>query len=129
MKKLVFATMLSAGLLAHGDDVATLEAGLKSDIMTIVNQVNPIDSTTGKRKYISFAMISDIHKCKRVAGDDAATDPVTTYWYGSASCLTEAEQSIRLLGSVASGAGLDAIINGGDMSTAPIYNGGAQDRG
>ena len=129
MKKLVFATMLSAGLLAFGDDVATLEAGLKSDIMTIVNQVNPIDSATGKRKYISFAMISDIHKCKRVEGDDAATNPVTTYWYGSASCLTEAEQSIRLLGAVASDAGLDAVINGGDMSTAPLYNGGAQDRG
>ena len=129
MKYLASAVLLTAGLCAFGDDVATLEAGLKSDIMTIVNQVNPIDSTTGKRKYISFAMISDIHKCKRVAGDDAATDPVTTYWYGSASCLTEAEQSIRLLGSVASDAGLDAIINGGDMSTAPIYNGGAQDRG
>lgn len=129
MKKLVFATMLSAGLLAFGDDVATLEDGLKSDIMTIVNQVNPIDSATGKRKYISFAMISDIHKCKRVEGDDAATNPVTTYWYGSASCLTEAEQSIRLLGSVAVDAGLDAVINGGDLSTAPIYNGGAQDRG
>ena len=129
MKYLASAVLLTAGLCAFGDDVATLEAGLKSDIMTIVNQVNPIDSATGKRKYISFAMISDIHKCKRVAGDDAATNPVTTYWYGSASCLTEAEQSIRLLGSVASDAGLDAIINGGDMSTAPIYNGGAQDRG
>ena len=129
MKKLVSAVLLTSGLLAFGDDVATLEAGLKSDIMTIVEQVNPIDPATGKRKYISFAMISDIHKCKRVAGDDAATDPVTTYWYGSASCLTEAEQSIRLLGSLASDAELDAIINGGDMSTAPIYNGGAQDRG
>ena len=129
MKKLVSAVLITSGLLAFGDDVATLEAGLKSDIMTIVEQVNPIDSATGKRKYISFAMISDIHKCKRVAGDDAATNPVTTYWYGSASCLTEAEQSIRLLGSLATDAGLDAIINGGDMSTAPIYNGGAQDRG
>ena len=129
MKKLVFATMLSAGLLAFCDDVATLESNLKSDIMSKVNQVNPIDSATGQRKYISFAMISDIHKCKRVEGDDAATNPVTTYWYGSASCLTEAEQSIRLLGSVAVDAGLDAVINGGDLSTAPIYNGGAQDRG
>ncbi len=129
MKKLVSAVLLTSGLLAFGDDVATLEAGLKSDIMTIVEQVNPIDPATGKRKYISFAMISDVHKCKRVAGDDAATNPVTTYWYGSASCLTEAEQSIRLLGSVAVDAGLDAVINGGDLSTAPIYNGGAQDRG
>ena len=120
MKKLVFATMLSAGLLAFGDDVATLESNLKSDIMSKVNQVNPIDSATGQRKYISFAMISDIHKCKRVPGDDATTNPVTTYWYGSAGYLTEAEQSIRLLGSLAVDAGLDAVINGGDLSTAPI---------
>ena len=120
MKKLVFATMLSVGLLAHGDDVATLEAGLKSDIMTKVNEVNPIDSATGQRKFISFAMISDIHKCKRVEGDDAATDPVKTYWYATGGCLTEAEQSIRLLGSLAVEAGLDAVINGGDFSTAPI---------
>ena len=80
MKKLVFVTMLSAGLLAFADDVAVLEAGLKSDIMTIVNQVNPIDSATGQRKYISFAFITDFHKCRRVEGDDAAADPVKTYW-------------------------------------------------
>ncbi|MCR5751777.1 MAG: right-handed parallel beta-helix repeat-containing protein [Kiritimatiellae bacterium] len=120
MKKLVFGTMLSAGLLAFGDDVATLESNLKSDIMSKVNQVNPIDSATGQRKYISFAMISDIHKCKRVAGDDAASNPVTTYWYASAGCLTESEQSVRLLGSVTADAGLDAVIFGGDFSTAPI---------
>ena len=120
MKKLVFATMLSAGLLAFCDDVATLESNLKSDIMSKVNQVNPIDSATGQRKYISFAMISDIHKCKRIPGDDAATDPVKTYWYATGGCLTEAEQSIRLLGSLALDAGLDAVINGGDFSTAPI---------
>ena len=120
MKKLVSAALLTSGLLAFGDDVATLEAGLKSDIMDKVNQVNPIDSATGKRKYISFAMISDIHKCKRVPGDDAATDPVKTYWYATGGCLTEAEQSIRLLGSLALDAGLDAVINGGDFSTAPI---------
>ncbi|MBQ6341347.1 MAG: right-handed parallel beta-helix repeat-containing protein [Kiritimatiellae bacterium] len=120
MKKLVSAVLLTSGLLAFGDDVATLESNLKSDIMSKVNQVNPIDSTTGQRKYISFAMISDIHKCKRVPGDDATTNPVTTYWYGSAGYLTEAEQSIRLLGSLAVDAGLDAVINGGDLSTAPI---------
>ena len=123
MKKLVFATMLSAGLLAFCDDVATLESNLKSDIMSKVNQVNPIDSATGQRKYISFAMISDIHKCKRVPGDDATTNPVTTYWYETGGCLTEAEQSIRLLGSLAVDAGLDAVINGGDLSTAPIQGG------
>ena len=126
MKKLVFATMLSAGLLAFGDDVATLESNLRSDILDKVNQVNPIDSATGQRKYISFAMISDIHKCKRVPGDDATTNPDKTYWYGSASCLTESEQSIRLLGSLAQAAGLDAVINGGDLSTAPIMGDGTK---
>ena len=126
MKKLVFVTMLSAGLLAFGDDVAALEAGLKSDIMTIVNQVNPIDSATGQRKYISFAFITDFHKCRRVEGDDAAADPVKTYWYGSAGCLTESEQSIRLLGSLATDAGLDAVIAGGDFATAPIIGDGTK---
>ena len=119
MKKLLFAVMTSVvGLALAGE--AEIEAKLKSDIMTIVNQVNPIDQKTGQRKYISFGFISDIHKCKRVPGDDATTDPVKDYWYGSASCLTEAEQTIRLLGAVAPDAGLDAIINGGDFSTAPI---------
>lgn len=126
MKYLASAVLLTAGLCAFGDDVATLEAGLKSDIMTIVNQVNPIDSTTGKRKYISFAFITDFHKCRRAEGDDAATDPVKTYWYGSAGCLTESEQSIRLLGSLAADAGLDAVIAGGDFATAPIIGDGTK---
>ena len=128
-KTTILASLLVLAGAASGDDVAVLEGKLKADILDKVDQANPIDSATGARKFISFAMISDIHKCRRVEGDDAATDPVTTYWYGSASCLTEAEQSIRLLGSLATEAGLDAVINGGDLSTAPIYNGGAQDRG
>lgn len=126
MKKLFFATMLSAGLLAFGDDVATLESNLKSEIMSKVNQVNPIDSATGQRKYISFAFITDFHKCRRVEGDDAAADPVKTYWYGAADCLTESEQSIRLLGSLATDAGLDAVIAGGDFATAPIIGDGTK---
>ena len=123
-KTTILAALAVLAGAAFGDDVATLEAGLKQDILTLVDQVNPIDATTGARKYISFAMISDIHKCKRVAGDDAASDPVTTYWYGSHGVLTEAEQSIRLLGAVAEDAGLDAVINGGDFSTAPVIGDG-----
>ncbi len=120
-KHTILAALAVLAVAASGDDVATLEAGLKSDILTIVDQVNPVvDQATGARKYISFAMISDIHKCKRVAGDDAASNPVTTYWYASAGCLTESEQSVRLLGSVTADAGLDAVIFGGDFSTAPI---------
>ena len=111
-KTTILASLLVLAGAASGDDVAVLEGKLKADILDKVDQANPIDSATGARKFISFAMISDIHKCRRVEGDDAATDPVTTYWYGSASCLTEAEQSIRLLGSLATEAGLDAVING-----------------
>ena len=123
-KTTILAALAVLAGAAFGDDGATLVAGLKQDILTLVDQVNPIDATTGARKYISFAMISDIHKCKRVAGDDAASDPVTTYWYGSHGVLTEAEQSIRLLGAVAEDAGLDAVINGGDFSTAPVIGDG-----
>lgn len=52
-------------ILAYGssgtEKEQEVESKLKSDIMTIVNQVNPIDQTTGQRKYISFGFISDIH--------------------------------------------------------------------
>ncbi len=108
--------------LAVDEDVAVLEDRLRASILEKVGEVNPIDPATGARMYLSFGFITDIHKCRRVPGDDAKTNPVTDYWYGSADVLTEAEPSIRLLGSVAADAGLDAVINGGDISTAPISN-------
>lgn len=120
MRLIVSIVALSVALWALGEDGAIVEGRLRSDILAMVDQVNPVDPGTGARKYISFGFISDIHKCKRVPGDDAAENPVTDYWYGSAGVLTKAEQSIRLLGSVAAEAGLDAVINGGDFSTAPI---------
>ena len=123
MRRMATAAALSVGLLAFGADTAALEGGLRAAILDRVDEVNPIDPETGARRYISFAFITDIHKCRRVPGDDAAENPVTDYWYGSAGCLTEAGPSIRLLGSVAEAAGLDAVINGGDFSTAPISNG------
>ena len=123
MRRLAFAVAVSAGLVALGEDVAVLEGRLRSEILDKVDEVNPVDPATGARRYVSFGFLSDIHKCRRVPGDDAATNPVTDYWYGSAGVLTEAEPSIRLLGSVAESAGLDAVINGGDFSTAPIPNG------
>ena len=110
--------------IASGEDAAILEGRLRSEILAKVNEVNPVDSATGGRRYISFGFISDIHKCRRVAGDDAVTEPETDYWYGSAGVLTEAEPSIRLLGAVAADAGLDAVICGGDFSTAPIMGPG-----
>ncbi len=123
MRRMAFAVAVSTGLVALGEDVAVLEGRLRAEILARVDEVNPVDPATGARRYVSFGFLSDIHKCKRVPGDDAATNPVTDYWYGSAGVLTEAEPSIRLLGSVAEAAGLDAVINGGDFSTAPISNG------
>ena len=104
-------------------DVSPLESRLRTAILEKVDEANPVNPVTGARKYISFGFITDIHKCRRVPGDDAAADPVTDYWYGSAGVLTEAEPSIRLLGTVAAEAGLDAVIHGGDFSTAPISKG------
>ena len=125
-KHTILAAMAVLAGAASGDDVATLESNLKADILDIVDQVNPVDPATGARKFISFAFITDFHKCKRVEGDDAATNPVKTYWYGSAGVLTESEQSIRLLGSLATDAELDAVIAGGDFATAPIIGDGTK---
>ena len=125
-KHTILAAMAVLAGAASGDDVAVLEGKLKADILDIVDQVNPVDPATGARKFISFAFITDFHKCKRVEGDDAATDPVKTYWYGSAGVLTESEQSIRLLGSLATDAELDAVIAGGDFATAPIIGDGTK---
>ncbi len=108
---------------AFADDVSALEIGLRAAILEKIDEANPVDPATGARRYVSFGFITDVHKCKRVPGDDAAENPATDCWYGSAGVLTEAEPSIRLLGSVAVAAGLDAVINGGDFSTAPISNG------
>ena len=110
-------------LPASGKDADDLESSLRAAILEKADEANPVNPVTGARTYTSFGFITDIHKCRRVPGDDAAADPVTDYWYGSAGVLTEAEPSIRLLGSVAAEAGLDAVIHGGDFSTAPISNG------
>ncbi len=115
------AFCLSAALAAD-EDVAALEGRLRTSILEKVDEANPFNPAAGARTYISFGFITDIHKCRRVPGDDAKANPVTDYWYGSAGVLTEAEPSIRLLGAVAADAGLDAVINGGDLSTAPISN-------
>ena len=125
-KATMLATLACLAGTAPGDDVAALESSLRSDILDIVDRVNPVDPATGARTFVSFAFITDFHKCKRVEGDDAAANPDKTYWYGSAGVLTESEQSIRLLGSLAAGAGLDAVIAGGDFATAPIVGDGTR---
>ena len=126
VKRILSAALAALSAVASASDpdpVAALEGDLRAAILEKVDEANPIDPATGARKYVSFGFIADIHKCRRVPGDDAAKDPVTDYWYGSAGVLTEPEPSIRLLGSVATDAGLDAAIVGGDLSTAPISNG------
>ena len=52
-KTTILAALAGLAGAALGDDVATLESNLKADILDKVNQVNPIDSATGQRKYIS----------------------------------------------------------------------------
>lgn len=128
MKRFLSAALAAASAIAVAsasdpDPVAALEGGLRAAILEKADEANPVDPATGARKYISFGFIADIHKCRRVPGDDAAKNPVTDYWYGSAGVLTEPEPSIRLLGAVAKDAGLDAVIVGGDLSTAPISGG------
>ncbi len=111
-------------IAAGGESAAALEGRLRTSILAKVNEANPFDPATSARAYISFGFITDIHKCRRVPGDDDDANPATDHWYGSAGVLTEAEQSIRLLGAVAAEAGLDAVICGGDFSTAPILGSG-----
>ena len=128
MKRILSAALAAASAIAAAADAASdptaaIEDGLRAAILEKADEANPVDPDTGARKYISFGFIADIHKCRRVPGDDAAKNPVTDYWYGSAGVLTEPEPSIRLLGSVAKDAGLDAVIVGGDLSTAPISGG------
>ena len=123
MKTILAILGATLAMCANAQNPPAVEDGLRTTILRMVDEVNPIDPGTGARTYISFAFLSDIHKCRRVPGDDDAANPVTDYWYGSAGCLTESEPSIRLLGSLAEAAGLDAVINGGDLSTAPISNG------
>lgn len=93
------------------------EQGLYEKVVAAFDAVNPIDEATGGRKYISFGFITDEHSCKRVEGDDAATDPVKDYWYYGGASLTKCDHSIRLLGAVSGKVGLDAVFNGGDFAT------------
>lgn len=111
---------------ASGEGIAALESRLMGSILAAVNEANPVDPATGQRKFISVGFITDIHKCKRALGDDFDVNPATGLWYASAGVLTEAEPTIRLLGAVAAKTGLDAVINGGDFSTAPVIGDGAR---
>ena len=127
MKRILSAALAAASAIAAAADAASdptaaIEDGLRAAILAKVDEANPADPATGARRFVSFGFITDTHKCRRIPGDDAAEDPATDFWYGSARCLSDPEPSIRLLGSVAEAAGLDAVIDGGDISTARITN-------
>lgn len=107
------------GLFAQTDgELSPLEQELMKETLKLFDAANPLDPKTGKRKYISFGFVTDFHKCKRVDGDDKAQGQVRTYWYEGGCTLTVQDPSLRLLGAIAREAKLDAIINGGDLSTA-----------
>ena len=101
---LAAASAIAAAADAASDPTAAIEDGLRAAILAKVDEANPADPATGARRFVSFGFITDTHKCRRIPGDDAAEDPATDFWYGSARCLSDPEPSIRLLGSVAEAA-------------------------
>ena len=80
-----------------GDELSPLEQELMKETLKLFDAANPLDPKTGKRKYISFGFVTDLHKCKRIKGDDH----VRTYWYEGGCTLTVQDPSLRLLGAVA----------------------------
>lgn len=94
------------------------ERDLFNEVMAKYEALNPVDPATGRRKFISFGALSDLHACKRIVGDDDPANPDKGYWYYFGAVLTDSEPSIRLLGALAEKAGFDAIVHAGDFSTA-----------
>ncbi len=94
------------------------EQALFDETLAKYNAVNPVDPKTGRRKFIAFGVLSDLHACKRAEGDDDPDAPNKDYWYYWGSVLTDCGPSIRLLGALARKVELDAILHAGDFSTA-----------
>ncbi len=94
------------------------EQALFDETLAKYDAVNPVDPKTGKRKFIAFGVLSDLHACKRIEGDDDPKEPKKDYWYYWGAVLTESGPSIRLLGALARKVELDAILHAGDFSTA-----------
>ena len=101
-----------------GPTLSETEQALFDETLAKFDAVNPVDPKTGKRKFIAFGVLSDLHACKRIAGDDDPQDPKKDYWYYWGAVLTDSGPSIRLLGALAQKAELDAILHAGDFSTA-----------
>ena len=111
-----FPSLFAAGVTGSG--IPSYEQELFDEMMAKFNELNPIDPATGKRKFISLGALSDVHACKRTAGDDDPETPNKGFWYYFGAVLTDSDPSIRLLGTLAEKAGFDAIIHAGDFSTA-----------
>ena len=94
------------------------EQALFDETLAKYDAVNPVDPKTGRRKFIAFGVLSDLHACKRIEGDDDPDNPNKDYWYYWGAVLTESGPSIRLLGALARKVQLDAILHAGDFSTA-----------
>ena len=101
-----------------GPKLSETEQALFNETLAKFDAVNPVDPKTGKRKFIAFGVLSDLHACKRIAGDDDPQDPKKDYWYYWGAVLTDSGPSIRLLGALAQKVELDAILHAGDFSTA-----------
>ena len=101
-----------------GPGLSETEQTLFEEMLARYDAVNPVDPKTGKRKFIAFGVLSDLHACKRIAGDDDRKNPKKDFWYYWGAVLTESGPSIRVLGALARKAGLDAILHAGDFSTA-----------
>ena len=119
---LVLAVAASASMLfaqaPAGPKFSETEQALFNETLAKFDAVNPVDPKTGKRKFIAFGVLSDLHACKRIAGDDDPQDPKKDYWYYWGAVLTDSGPSIRLLGALAQKVELDAILHAGDFSTA-----------
>ena len=94
------------------------EQALFDETLAKYEAVNPIDPNTGRRKFIAFGVLSDLHACKRIDGDADPDNPNKDYWYYWGAVLTESGPSIRLLGALARKVELDALLHAGDFSTA-----------
>ena len=111
-----FPELFAKGIVEPG--LSETEHELFDEMFAKYDEVNPIDPKTGKRKFISFGALSDLHACKRIPGDDDPVNPKKDFWYYWGAVLTEIGPSIRLAGALARKAGLDAILHAGDFSTA-----------
>lgn len=101
-----------------GPGLSEVEKALFDEMLAKYDALNPIDPQTGKRKFIAFGALSDLHACKRISGDDDPANPKKDFWYYWGAVLTESGPSIRVLGALAERVGLDAILHAGDFSTA-----------